>query len=109
MLRELFFPEPGPAFVQGMARGQKLLQKWASPSRPGARPCPCIWLSSSGDQYLQRREDEPHHLARGQGPQGHLQLLLGGILQVGIKEELRIFTIPVQQGLYQLPLGVTKK
>lgn len=64
-----------------MAQAQKLLQKQAIPSRPGAQPCPCIWLSSFSGKYLGHREDELNHLTRGQSPQGYLQLLLGGILQ----------------------------
>lgn len=36
MLRGPLSPEPGLAFVHGLAQGQKPLEKQASPSRPGA-------------------------------------------------------------------------
>lgn len=72
MLRGPLSCEPGPAFVQGRTQGQKQTS-----------PAHATGFLLPGDQYLGGREDESHHLARGQGPQGHLQLLLGGILQTG--------------------------
>lgn len=66
------------------AQRPQLLPKQASSARPRAQARPTLlplflWVT----KYLGCREDQPDHLARGQGPQGHLQLLLRGILQGG--------------------------